>query len=74
MSRRRRSSSGWHKPVATPQTGGALFRRWRVVAIDGSTRDVADTRDDATEFGRPGTGAVGLGPPPGACRRPGASE
>lgn len=44
------------QPVATPQTAGAFFRGWRVVAIDGSTLDIADTPDNAAEFDRPGTG------------------
>jgi len=35
-------------------TRGAYFRKWKVVSIDGSTLDVADTNDNAREFGRPG--------------------
>jgi hypothetical protein len=41
-------------PVANPQTQGAWYRRWRLVTLDGSTLDVADERDNARVFGRPG--------------------
>jgi Insertion element 4 transposase N-terminal/Transposase DDE domain len=41
-------------PIAVPQTQGAWYRRWRVVTLDGSTMDVADTVDNDTAFGRPG--------------------
>jgi hypothetical protein len=43
-------------PLATPQTKGAFYRRWRLVAIDGTTIDVADTAANASELGRAGTG------------------
>jgi hypothetical protein len=46
-------------PVATPQTKGAWFRQWRLVSLDGSTLDVADTADNEKSFGRPGTGRGG---------------
>jgi len=42
------------KPVATAETQGAWYRQWRLVSLDGSTFDVADTADNETEFGRPG--------------------
>lgn len=35
-------------------TRGAYFGKWKLVSIDGSTLDVADTNDNALEFGRPG--------------------
>ena len=35
-------------------TKGAWYRKWRVVSIDGSTLDVADEKDNAEAFGRPG--------------------
>jgi hypothetical protein len=35
-------------------TKGAWYRKWRVVSLDGSTLDVADTRENAEAFGRPG--------------------
>jgi Transposase DDE domain len=44
------------RPLATAQTQGAWYRGWRVLAIDGSCLDVADTPANAAAFGRPGTG------------------
>jgi hypothetical protein len=43
-------------PIATQQTKGAWFRQWRLVSLDGSTLDVADTADNDQAFGRPGSG------------------
>ena len=43
-------------PLATPATRGAFYRRWRMVSIDGTTIDVADTPANAGVFGRAGTG------------------
>ena len=40
-------------PVAKPQTRGAWYRGWRLVSLDGSTLDVADTVDNERTFGRP---------------------
>jgi Insertion element 4 transposase N-terminal/Transposase DDE domain len=40
-------------PVAVEATRGAWYRRWRVVSLDGSTFDVADTTANVTAFGRP---------------------
>src|SRR5215213_8754338 len=31
------------RPIATPATKGALYRTWRLVSLDGSCLDVADT-------------------------------
>jgi hypothetical protein len=42
------------RPVATPQTRGAWYQQWRLVSLDGSTLDVADTAENDKEFGRPG--------------------
>lgn len=42
------------KPIATPQTKGAWYRRWRLVSIDGTTLHTADTQDNDRAFGRPG--------------------
>jgi Insertion element 4 transposase N-terminal/Transposase DDE domain len=42
------------RPVATPATRGAWYRRWRLVSLDGSCLDVADTEENRTAFGRPG--------------------
>lgn len=44
------------RPVAAPETAGAWYRRWRVVAVDGTTLDLADTEANDAFFGRPGTG------------------
>ena len=40
-------------PIATADTPGAWYRAHRVVSLDGTTLDVADTRANATAFGRP---------------------
>ena len=40
--------------ISCPETQGARFRDWRLVSLDGSTLDLADTRVNADEFGRPG--------------------
>lgn len=40
-------------PVAVPATRGAWYRDWRVVTLDGSTLDVADTPENEAAFGRP---------------------
>ncbi|MEU9115648.1 IS4 family transposase [Streptomyces sp. NPDC048483] len=42
------------RPVATEETGGAWYRSWRLVAVDGTTFDVPDTEANAGFFGRPG--------------------
>src|SRR3954471_16320571 len=34
------------RPVATPATRGAWYRRWRLVSLDGSCLDVADTGEN----------------------------
>ena len=41
-------------PIAGAQTRGAWYRTWRVVTLDGTTFDVADTRENVQAFGRPG--------------------
>jgi hypothetical protein len=41
-------------PIAGPATQGAWYRDWRLVSLDGSTLDVADTRANVQAFGRPG--------------------
>jgi hypothetical protein len=41
-------------PVALAQTRGAWYRQWRLISLDGSTLDVADTGENEKEFGRPG--------------------
>src|SRR6188472_3540902 len=42
------------RPVATPATKGAWYRRWRLVSLDGSCLDVADTGENRAAFERPG--------------------
>lgn len=42
------------RPIATAKTPGAYYRGWRLVSLDGSTLDVADTPANAAAFGRPG--------------------
>ncbi len=59
-----RSRLGWEplralylavvQPIATRASIGAWYRRWRLVSIDGSTLDVADTKRNERAFGRPG--------------------
>jgi Insertion element 4 transposase N-terminal/Transposase DDE domain len=44
------------RPLATDQTQGAWYRGLRLVALDGTCLDVADTPANAAAFGRPGTG------------------
>jgi hypothetical protein len=41
-------------PIAEAGTKGAWYRQWRLVSLDGSTLDVADTQENETAFGRPG--------------------
>jgi hypothetical protein len=42
------------RPMATRATVGAWFHRWRIVAIDATILDVADTPANARVFRRPG--------------------
>jgi hypothetical protein len=44
------------RPLATQATKGAWYRDWRLVALDGTTLDVADTPANVAAFGRPGGG------------------
>src|ERR687893_206492 len=41
------------RPIATPATKGAWYRAWRLVSLDGSCLDVADTAESCAAFGRP---------------------
>lgn len=41
-------------PIAVPTTQGAWYRAWRLMTLDGTTLDVADTAANAAAFGRPG--------------------
>jgi len=59
-----RSRLGWEpvetlhdeivKPMATEETKGAWYHTWRLVSLDGSTMDVADTQENREAYGRPG--------------------
>src|ERR687893_1438669 len=42
------------QPVATRATRGAWYRAWRLVSLDGSCLDVADTEANRAAFGVPG--------------------
>ncbi len=42
------------QPVATRATKGAWYRTWRLVSLDGSSLDVADTAENGIAFGYPG--------------------
>jgi hypothetical protein len=42
-------------PVATESTPGAFYRGLRLVSVDGTCLDVADTAANDAEFGRPGS-------------------
>jgi hypothetical protein len=41
-------------PIAERRTKGAWYRQWRLISLDGSTLDVADTEENENAFGRPG--------------------
>ena len=41
-------------PIAEKRTKGAWYREWRLISLDGSTLDTADTIDNEKAFGRPG--------------------
>ncbi len=42
------------RPIATPATKGAWYRAWRLVSLDGSCLEVADTAANGVAFGRAG--------------------
>lgn len=44
------------RPLATEAMAGAFWRGWRLMALDGSCLDIADTAANAKEFTRPRTG------------------
>ena len=41
-------------PIAERRTRGAWYRQWRLISLDGSTLDIADTAENEKAFGRPG--------------------
>lgn len=42
------------RPIAEKRTKGAWYKQWKLVSLDGSTLDVADTVENNKAFGRPG--------------------
>lgn len=42
------------EPIASRKSPGAFFRSWRVVSLDGSALEVADSDANEAAFGRPG--------------------
>jgi hypothetical protein len=42
------------RPIATRASKGAWYRGWRLVSLDGTCLDVADTAENRAEFGVPG--------------------
>ena len=42
-------------PLAIEGTRGAFYRQWRLMSLDGTCLDVADTPANEQEFGRPGS-------------------
>ena len=42
------------RPIAEKRTKGAWYREWRLISLDGSTLDTADTAENEKAFGRPG--------------------
>ena len=47
-------------PLATAGTKGGWYRDWRLMSIDGTCIDVADTPANEAEFGRPGSPREGV--------------
>lgn len=50
----RRLYTGLVGPIAEKRTKGAWYRNWRLVSLDGSSLDVADTKENEKAYGRPG--------------------
>lgn len=44
------------EPMAGEQTKGGFYRQWRLMSIDGTCLDLADTPENDAHFGRPGSG------------------
>ena len=49
------------RPLATPQTPGAFYQGWRLMALDGSVYNVPDSPANAAAFGRASGGPRGDG-------------
>ena len=54
----RRLYEGVVQPIATRATKGAWYRQWRLVSLDGSCLEVADTAENGAQFGYPGPAAA----------------
>lgn len=54
-------------PLASPQSASAFYRGLRIVAIDGTTLEVADCASNRKAFGVPGTGQGQTGDPQIRC-------
>jgi hypothetical protein len=50
----RQLHEGLVQPIATRTSKGAWYRGWRLVSLDGTCLDVADTEANRTGFGAPG--------------------
>ena len=44
------------RPIGTPDVKGVFYKRWRLAAVDGSTFDIADTKENGDYFGYPDGG------------------
>jgi hypothetical protein len=42
------------QPIAVQRTRGAWYKSWKLASLDGSTLDIADTKENEAAFGRPG--------------------
>jgi hypothetical protein len=52
------------RPLATPQTPGAFYQGWRLMALDGTVESVPDSSANAAAFGYPDGGHRGRGARP----------
>lgn len=50
----RRLYTGLVGPIAEKRTKGAWYRKWRLVSLDGTSLEVADTKENEKAYGRPG--------------------
>jgi len=44
------------KPIGTKDAKGVFYKQWRLIAVDGSTLDIADTKENGDYFGYPDGG------------------
>lgn len=47
------------RPLGRPESRGVWYRTWRLMSIDGTTLDIADTPENEQFFGRPATSRGG---------------